>query len=255
MLKAVAFDLWETLITNSHEASRVQEAARIIEVHRLLTESHSAIDRESVADASRALWNRCYELYWSRDLDIPTRRQIEHLLEELALELDDPLLLERLESVYGEAIFAAPPDPMPHAVDVVRQLRSGGMQIGLISNTGRTPGSVLRRLLDQLGLGELIDVMLFSNEEGVCKPVDAIFGKLRDSLRCAAGEILFVGDNVDVDVYGAKRSGMWAIHFQPERKGTAFAPPIEREQRLEPDGVITCLSQLPGSISGLGRMR
>jgi putative hydrolase of the HAD superfamily len=253
MLKAVAFDLWETLITNSRDSSRLQEAARIFEVHRLLAEVHSPLERESVAGASRALWDRCYELYWSRDLDIPTRRQIEHLLEELAMDLDDPHLLDRLESAYGEAIFAAPPEPMPHAIDVVRQLRADGMQIGLISNTGRTPGSVLRRLLDQLGFGDLIDVMLFSNEEGVCKPVDAIFGKLRDSLRCTAGEILFVGDNVDVDVYGAKRSGMWAIHFQPERKGTAFAPPVEREERLEPDGIITCLSQLPGSLSVLGR--
>jgi len=98
---------------------------------------------------------------------------------------------------------------------VLAELKARGYRLGLISNTGRTPGSALREVLDELDLAQHIDAMVFSNEHGVCKPRTSIFAALREALGVDYGETLFVGDNLYVDVHGAQRAGMRAVHFIP----------------------------------------
>ena len=76
-LKAVGFDLWETLITDTPELSRQQERLRITRMEAILTARGHAAEAAMIERAHRALWHRCIELYWSDDRDIPCRRQIE----------------------------------------------------------------------------------------------------------------------------------------------------------------------------------
>jgi len=240
-LKAVAFDLWETLITNSPEVSEQQKDLRnarmadVLRAHGLRTD---ALDH-----AHHATWNRCQELYWSEDRDVPCRRQVEHLLE--ALEHDpaalDEDVLAQLEHAYASAAIDVLPEVLPGAREALRELKARGLRIGLISNTGRTPGYALREILDRLGLAQFIDVMVFSNEHGVCKPQPSIFEELRRGLGVAADEMLFVGDNVYVDVHGAQRCGMRGVHFQPETRGTAIAPDVDHGLEIVPDGIVTSL--------------
>jgi len=114
----------------------------------------------------------------------------------------------------------------------VRDLRSSGYRLGLISNTGRTPGSALRQILQRLGLSEVLDAMVFSNEHGHCKPVPSIFEELRSALGVEFEEMLFVGDNLYVDVHGAQSAGMRAVHFVPRVRGTAV--PLGNASKVPP---------------------
>jgi putative hydrolase of the HAD superfamily len=251
-LEAVGFDLWETLLTNPQGASKKQDARRIEAMLAILSSSHPC-DAVTVESAYRELWHRCHELYWSRDLDIPTRRQIEHFLEAMSLspdQLDDSVLAE-LESAYVETILHHPPAVEPHAHAVQQQLREAGFRIGLISNTGRTPGRMLRRVLEHHGLHESIDVMIFSDEQGVCKPQLSIFHDMLRGLNVAPEACAFVGDNLDVDVYGARQCGMVAIHFVPQEKGTAVAPPLMRDETFDPDATVQSLAEIPALLGAL----
>ena len=85
MLKAIAFDLWETLITDTPELSRQQERLRLTRMESILTARGHAPEAEQIERAYRTVWRRCHELYWSRDVDIACRRQIEVFLEELGV--------------------------------------------------------------------------------------------------------------------------------------------------------------------------
>jgi putative hydrolase of the HAD superfamily len=125
------------------------------------------------------------------------------------------------------------------AGETLRELKARGFGVGLISNTGRTPGYALRGILDALGLAGSIDVMVFSNEHGQCKPRPSIFEELRRGLDVAYDEMLFVGDNLYVDVHGAQRCGMRAIHFMPPVRGTAIAPPVDHGLQIVPDAQVT----------------
>jgi putative hydrolase of the HAD superfamily len=249
MLKAIAFDLWETLITDTPELSREQERLRLTRMEEILAaHGHGAL-AERIEHAYRALWRRCHDLYWSADLDIPCRRQIEHFLEELQLDVRDEGMLEALEDAYAGAALEILPKAVDGAPELLAELKARGLRIGLISNTGRTPGSVLRAILEALGLARHIDVMVFSNEHGQCKPQASIFEALRRGLGVAYGEMMFVGDNLYVDVHGAQRLGMRAVHFDPPTRGTAVAPAVEHGLQIVPDGYITRLPELLPLVS------
>jgi putative hydrolase of the HAD superfamily len=240
MIRAVAFDLWETLITNTPELSRLQKEARMTRLEQILTRHGFGREAERLEHAHHRQWDRCQELYWSADLDIPCRRQVEHLLEELEVRpaaFDEETLAE-IETAFASAPLHALPAIVDGADDVLRAMHERGLRVGLISNTGRTPGSILREVLGRLGLGPSIDAMVFSNEHGECKPRASIFDALQRQLGVDYGEMVFIGDNLYVDVYGAQRCGMRAIHFIPSKRGDAVAPPVDHGLTIEPDATV-----------------
>lgn len=249
-MRAIAFDLWETLITNTPEVSRVQQTHRVNAMERVLIDRGIAHDQERLHRAYRESWDRCQELYWSNDVDVPCRRQVEHFLELLEIDVDEETIAE-LEDVYANAILAELPVVVDGAYDVLRELRERGLRVGLISNTGRTPGSALREVLARLDIASSIDVMLFSNEHGECKPRPSIFRSLHEALRVAPEDMVFVGDNLYVDVYGAQQIGMKAIHFIPAKRGTAIAPPVEHGLTIVADATIRDLRELPTALASL----
>src|SRR3954454_9762705 len=76
-LRAIAFDLWETLLTDTPELSRAQEQLRLERMERSLVARGFSAEAHRIEEAYRKLWRRCHELYWSADIDVPCRRQIE----------------------------------------------------------------------------------------------------------------------------------------------------------------------------------
>jgi putative hydrolase of the HAD superfamily len=249
-LKAIAFDLWETLITDTPEVSLAQQQLRLERMESILAGRGLAAAAERIHRAYRDMWHRCQELYWSSDIDVPCRRQIEHFLEELDLDPSsfDEAALDELEHAYAGAALDVLPSTVPGARDVLRAIRERELSVGLISNTGRTPGYVLRDILGRLGLAPSIDAMVFSNEHGECKPRPSIFECLRSALGVRYDEMVFVGDNLYVDVYGAQQCGMRAVLFIPAVRGTAVAPPVQHDLEIVPDATITSLEQLPALI-------
>ena len=244
MFKAIAFDLWETLITDTPALSREQERLRLTRMEQILAAGGHAAIADRIEQAYRALWHRCQELYWSADRDVPCRTQIEHFLEELGLQVDDAETLAALEDAYAHAAVEVLPAAVDGAAETLATLKESGLAVGLISNTGRTPGYALRHVLDRLGLASSIDVMVFSNEHGFCKPVTSIFEELRRGLNVAYEEIVFVGDNLYADVHGAQRVGMHGVLFVPAKRGTAVAPPVDHGLEIVPDATIRDLREV-----------
>ena len=243
MLKAIAFDLWETLITDTPPLSKQQERLRLTRMEAILgAHGHAAI-ADRIEHAYRSLWHRCQDLYWSDDRDVPCRRQIEHFLQELELDVEtfDEGALAELEHAYASAALDVLPEAVDGAKETLVALKNRGLGVGLISNTGRTPGSVLREILGALDLASSIDVMVFSNEHGECKPRPSIFEELRRGLDVRYEEMMFVGDNLYADVHGAQRCGMRAVHFVPAVRGSAVAPDIEHGLEIVPDATVTDL--------------
>ena len=279
-VRALAFDLWETLLTNPPELGKEQERLRLQRMERVLAARGLGMTSDGIEavvgqtlgtrdstlrtatpalptrieHAHRVLWQRCQELYWSRDVDVPCRTQIEHFLEELAIDpasLDEEALHE-LEAAYAEAAVEIPPAAVEGAVETLDALRARGLRLGLISNTGRTPGSALRRVLERLGLAQSLDVMIFSNEHGACKPRPSIFEALREGLALPFSDIAFVGDNLYADVHGAQSCGMRAIHFVPAIRGAAVAPPVEHGLTIVPDATVTRLPDVVEVVDAWG---
>jgi putative hydrolase of the HAD superfamily len=254
VLKAVAFDLWETLITDLPEIASKQQEARISGLVEVLGAAGRPSTIEDVARAHRDVWHACWEQYWSRDEDVSARGQVLHFLEALGSCPPFPEeTLHALEETYGGAAVLHPPILVDGASEVIDALRGHGLTIGVISNTGRTPGRHLRRILETVGLSGRIDAMVFSNEIGHCKPRPVIFEALRDRMDCDFDEMMFVGDNPFADVWGAQQCGMTAVHFDPATRGMAVGAATREDYVLDPHPRINGLRELLPIVEDLAR--
>jgi len=169
--------------------------------------------------------------------------------------------VEELSSAYVSPFFEVPPYLNPDAVNVLEDLVEAGKRIGLICNTGLTPGFALREFLDSEGVLEFFDFLAFSDEIGFRKPDSRIFHLVARKLKVDPRSVVHVGDNSRVDVLGAKSAGFKAICFACDegRDKIAEADPtslvaqsknlgtLEREDIL-PDKTITHFDMLIRTI-------
>lgn len=99
--------------------------------------------------------------------------------------------------------------PIVGMIELVRELRSVGVSVGIISNSeGR-----LAELVDELGWGPDFDVVVDSGRIGIDKPKPGIFLHACAALRTEARELLHVGDAWEADVQGALGAGASAVWF------------------------------------------
>ncbi|MGD2247465.1 MAG: HAD family hydrolase [Candidatus Methanofastidiosia archaeon] len=200
MVQAVTFDLWDTLVLSSAEYHQNLQKKRI----ELMYNALNGISKEYIAQALEKSWIEI-EIIRKTLRDVPTHAQIDILKKYIRL---DNCTNDALEKAYTEAVLYNPPRLNPYAHEVLSAIP---VEIGLISNTGRTPGKVLRPLLSHLGVLHLFGVMVFSNEVGYLKPHPKIFTHTARMLDVPVSEIVHVGDDVTADIYGAQSAGMKTV--------------------------------------------
>jgi putative hydrolase of the HAD superfamily len=110
------------------------------------------------------------------------------------------------------------------ARETLSQLVGAGIRRGLVCDTGFTPARVVRRLLDDAGLREYLEVLCFSDEVGVPKPGNDIFAKALAELGVRPPEAIHVGDLRRTDIAGAHDVGMHAARFRGVHDDRSDAP-------------------------------
>lgn len=180
----------EVLGRHGVEASEKDLAERIPVLWRelgCLGELHR--DRFSVHGGSRGFWHR--------------------FLARLSLELGASHEPSRFASAelfarLGRAeAWALYPDVLP----VLRSARRRGLRLGIVSNWDhRLPG-----LLDGLGVGALVDAVVYSEDLGLEKPHPDLFSRCLGQLGVLPDRALHVGNHPVLDVEGATAVGMAAL--------------------------------------------
>jgi HAD superfamily hydrolase (TIGR01509 family) len=155
--------------------------------------------------------------------------------------------LAAVERIYAECILDNPPKMLPGAKEALRSVKENGYRTGLISNTGRTPGSALRLVMDSMGIVGFFDTMTFSNEILVRKPAEGAFRVTLDRLRVLPRAAVHIGDDCDGDILGAKKVGMHASF------GDAAGILESRIRPHEPNRDITLCSADHGLAVGESR--
>lgn len=158
----------------------------------------------------------------------------QYILERQGLPLF-PHLLEMTGRYWGTLLRAA--QPAPGAAEAMRALKRIGMRIGIGTNMA---AFVQLYKLSVLGLLPYVDFFVSSEEAGAEKPSQVFFKQCAAKAGCSAKECLFIGDSLEMDVYGAAGAGMQSLWYCPD------ACPDGRDARK-----ITSFYQLPGAVSGL----
>ncbi len=120
-------------------------------------------------------------------------------------------------------------------------------KLGVLSNY--PCGRAIRASLSRTGIGEHIDAVVVSGDEGVgrVKPHPRPFELVLQQLGVAPREAVYVGDNWFGDVQGAKRAGMHMAFI------TKWDTPEKFDREAgdhDPDVVIGCLTELEAVLSG-----
>jgi putative hydrolase of the HAD superfamily len=215
MLMAVTFDLWSTLIIERPEGVCRTKAERLGKIDTILREEGIFRDTDTISQAYATVGERLVAI-WAALCDVSAREQMEMLLEILKVEEREQhsdSLLERLVEAYTLPILDELPVPMDGAPDVLNLLTARGLRLAVICNTGRTPGKVLRIILDRLGMAKHFSVQTFSDELGLRKPRPEIFEHTLRSLNVHPSDALHVGDTLASDIVGARSIGMRAVHL------------------------------------------
>jgi putative hydrolase of the HAD superfamily len=102
--------------------------------------------------------------------------------------------------------WAAFPDARP-ALEIAR---SNGWRIGVLTN-----GSTLQQnsKLAAIGLAGLMDVVSTSQSLGFSKPAAEAYHLTCEALGVEPAETLMIGDNLELDVVGARAAGLTAQHL------------------------------------------
>ena len=97
-----------------------------------------------------------------------------------------------------------------NAVEVLEHFRSKGHKIGLISNTV-FPAEYHLEDMRTHKIDKYFDHAMFSSEFPRRKPHPSIYAEMLRKLDISASEAFFIGDRIEIDVLGAKASGIFAI--------------------------------------------
>lgn len=243
-IRLVTLDFWQTLFADTQDGLQRARALRLEGVRASLAEAGRLYSFAELTTAD-ARAGEALGAVWRDHRDLAPEEQLRVFLATLDPELPvalDRSTLDRLARAYQEPALTHRPQLTRGAAEAITELRARGHALGVISNTGRTPGLVLRRLLADAGLVEHFAVLAFSDERQMRKPASAMFRWVLDAAATEPARAVHVGDDAVADVDGARNAGMRAIHFVPDPSVPGAAA----------DAVLRGFADLPALVARLG---
>jgi len=250
-IAAVTIDLWGTLFLDGPAADERYRRERLLRIAETLAERGIEVPIASLARGYEESRRQLVRI-WREMRDVPVERHATLLLQAVDSALPRRLDADGLAAVawaYASPALDAPPPLDPGAAAALGKLADRGLAVCLVSNTLRTPGSVLRRILDNAGLLDSFAGMVFSDECGFRKPNPAIFHCALKKLGVAAARVVHVGDDARLDVEGGHLANIRVIQI-----GQIGRVDDGRPFSNAPDACIEGLSRLPAAVDWLDAM-
>jgi putative hydrolase of the HAD superfamily len=235
-IKAIGFDLFNTLITMEFEAlkdalSRLTSSLRgngfAIE-HTAFVKAHSEAVLEFLEQTKRD-GKESHNRYW-----------VSTALAKLGYDIspDNPHIAAAVETYFSA--FIQYTKLIPGTKEMLSILRQN-YPLGLLSNFTHPPAAA--QIIAELDLEPFFEVMLISGDLGYRKPHHSVFEELSDQLGVDKEEIAFVGDDPEADVEGALRAGLQPVWTTYVRDNNITpAPGVVGKGQTEPEPTVPRIS-------------
>ena len=208
-IRAITFDFWNTLFVDANG-----EARQKIRIDALA--EATGVPPDHAAEALRQVWSEFDRSHRHDHKTLRPEDAVRISTELLGVTVDERTAVH-LAEVFATAILIHSPAVIDNALEAVvaasERIGNGRARIGLISDSGVSPGSSLRQLLDRHDFTQHFAAMAFSDEVGVAKPEFAMFERAASQLEVAPCEILHIGDTETTDVAGIKDAGGTGVLF------------------------------------------
>jgi putative hydrolase of the HAD superfamily len=197
-VRAITFDFWMTLFEEQNRRER----------HHYRVDQFCAATGapwEDTSSALKAAHDYFFHIHATEQRTLMPRDAVDMVCDALSITLD-PEEADAMAEMFGTAVFVFPPTPVPGALEAVKAA-AALLPVGLISDSGMSPGSSLRTLMDRYGFTPCFRALTFSDEVGVAKPQAPMFHRTARALNVEPGELLHIGDLEPTDIAGIQAVG------------------------------------------------
>lgn len=231
--RAILFDLDDTIVTDDAVSERTWR-----EVCRRFAPCFGAINADTLYAGIRSV----AESYW-RDQENhrkgrlnlkATRRQLVRLaLRKMGFNNHD-VLADKISDTYtaDKELAVA---PVSGAIETLLNLKKAGVSLALVTNGG---ADVQRSKISKFGLDAIFDFILIEGEFGIGKPHPSVFTTAMVRLNVAASDTWMVGDDLERDIAGAQRLGIYSIWVDWREAG------LPQSSMVLPDHIVRSITHL-----------
>lgn len=211
-IKVITVDFWNTLLDSTK--GRERNAYRLSVLKNELNALGVEFTDDQYTGALKSSWEY-FNNIWKNEQRTPnTLETVMYFWKENNIpEVEESI--NRVVDAFANCNLIYQPSLIHGVRDALEKL-SGDFKLAIISDTGFSPGSILRRLMEEKGILKYFSAFSFSDETGVSKPNAKAFTEVLGSLGAEPGEALHIGDIEDTDILGAKTVGMKAIRFNSD---------------------------------------
>ena len=123
----------------------------------------------------------------------------------------------------------------PNAEDTLGQLVKKGVKLALLTNGG---GESQQEKINRFGFSRYFPVRLIEGELGFGKPDQRVFETAMNKLDTTPGQTWMVGDDLQRDIAGAQKMGIYSIWCDYGRNG------LHQGTKVKPDKIINNIAEL-----------
>jgi len=205
MIKAVLFDLDDTLFDHQHCARTALEDVRSSH------ECFAPMTADALARAHAGILEELHQqvMVGRLDLDVARTERFRRLFATAGVDAPDSLALSAAATYRHR--YLAERRASRGAAALLKKVRERA-RVGIVSN------NLLEEQQDKLrccDLDQYVDALVVSEETGMSKPDPRIFQIALERLGCRPEEAVMIGDSWSADVIGAIAAGIRPIWFNP----------------------------------------
>ena len=204
MIKAIAFDLDDTLYDCLHENDKAVDDTVKYVANELL-HMDEAVVRKAFEEGRDTVKSQLSE--WDMAAQHNRVLYFQKMLEILGVS---PFKYDLQIYNYFWDNFLNRISLFPGALKFIDEARALGIKIGICTDM---TAHIQFRKIERLGLTDRLDAMVTSEEAGVEKPNRRMFDMVAEKLGVKNEEVIYIGDSYKKDVTGAKNAGMIPIWY------------------------------------------
>jgi putative hydrolase of the HAD superfamily len=204
MIKGVFFDLYQTLV--HFDPPREQLQAKVLKEFGVDVEPEAI--RHALVVADEFIYQEFARQPFSRrttEEKMAVYFQYQKVLfKEAGIDASEQLVggvLKKMQQFNLKQVL------FDDVVPALTELKRRELILGLVSNVDRD----ITPLCDELGLSSLLQVVVTSQEVGFSKPQPEIFKEALKRAKIEASEAIYIGDQYQIDVVGARDAGIKAV--------------------------------------------
>jgi HAD superfamily hydrolase (TIGR01549 family) len=236
-IRAVLLDMGGVLLEMRNESGLPEgeaDAAGRAELLALLRARGGRVDEADLERLLFAPWRVEYARRYELQREADWRPHVERLIGTTGARVSHNEVLAAWFRPYGDGLR-----PLDGAAATLRELRAGGLALGLVSNVA-LPGALYRERLVAHDLAEPFTAMRFSYDFGSRKPAPTMLLSVFDELGVTPAEAVMVGDRRKSDVAAGRAAGVRTIWLRSRHV-----------EGPEPDVTIESLAELPAALDAL----